>query len=381
MFHYLLSGDDALMKVAIASFASSTTPEGLPQSRFPSHVPQVIAGFCLYWVLQVCDHHLFFGDAAFSRQSLPRIDGVLEFFENHVDELGLVSGLPYDVWQYVDWVTTWGATDSHPDKGVPSSGRESNRHTYFSMLYSYVLQQAAVLLKQIGRPAHVAEYEARSKALNAAVIKHCFDGRFFTDSTAAIAREGSYSQHCQIFAVLCGACPPSSASRLLTESFSDSRFSKCSYMMEFYALRAMSQCGDDTYNNYFKTVWDPWRKMLRQNLTTWEEDAVRQRSDCHAWGSVPIFEYCVEVAGLWPSKPGWSAVRWAPRLALTGQLDAKVALGKENIAAVRYWRQADVVHVELSLEKAVEVVSCLPGREEVSHGVVRTVELSWTPPN
>lgn len=103
------------MRQAITGFAASVTPEGLPQSRFPSHAPQLVAGFSLYWILQVCDHYLFFGDMRFARSFIPRIDGVLEFFNSHIDELGLVSGLPKAVWQYVDWVTTWEATEEHPD--------------------------------------------------------------------------------------------------------------------------------------------------------------------------------------------------------------------------------------------------------------------------
>ena len=135
------------MRQAITKFAASVTSEGLTQSRFPSYVPQLIAGFPLYWILQVCDHHLFFGDTPYAHSFLPRIDGVFSFFDSHVDNLGLVSGLPYDVWQFVDWVTTWGATDEHPDKGVPTSGRKPNLHTYFSMLYAYFLKQAARLLR------------------------------------------------------------------------------------------------------------------------------------------------------------------------------------------------------------------------------------------
>lgn len=86
LFHYLLSGDDRLMRQAITNFAASVTPEGLTKSRFPSQVPQVIAGFSLYWILQVCDHHLFFGDKKFSRSLVPRIDGVFEFFDSHVEQ-------------------------------------------------------------------------------------------------------------------------------------------------------------------------------------------------------------------------------------------------------------------------------------------------------
>ncbi|KAJ4184941.1 hypothetical protein NW755_008855 [Fusarium falciforme] len=304
LFHYLLSGDDRLMRQAITNFAASITSEGLTQSRFPSHVPQIIAGFSLYWVLQVCDHHLFFGDTAYSRSFLPRIDGVFEFFDSHIDDLGLVSGLPEDVWQYVDWVTAWGATDEHPDKGVPTSGRKSNRHTYFSMLYAYVLKQAAQLVRHVGRPGYADEYESRAATVIEAIQTYCFDGRFFTDSTAEIAGEDAYSQHCQVFAILSGAAKPEDRSRLLTEAFSDPRFSKCSYVMQFYALRAFALAGDDTYETYWGRVWEPWKKMLANNLSTWEEDDVRQRSDCHAWGSVPVYEFCTELAGIQPRLPG-----------------------------------------------------------------------------
>lgn len=176
LFHYLLPGDDRLMRQAITNFAASVIPEGLTQSRFPSHVPQVIAGFCLYWILQICDHHLFFGDTRFARGFIPRIDGILDFFDAHIDELGLVSGLPEVVWQYVDWVTTWSATDEHPDKGVPTSGRESNRHTYFSMLYAWILQKVAGLVRDVGRPGHAAEYESRATSLLEAIRANCYTG-------------------------------------------------------------------------------------------------------------------------------------------------------------------------------------------------------------
>jgi hypothetical protein len=86
------------MRQAITNVAASVTPEGLTQSRFSSQIPQVMAGFSLYWILQVCDHHLFFGDKKFSRSFVPRIDGELAYFDSHVDSRGLVSGISEDVW-------------------------------------------------------------------------------------------------------------------------------------------------------------------------------------------------------------------------------------------------------------------------------------------
>lgn len=363
------------MRQAISSFGASVTAEGLPQSRFPSHVKQIIAGFTLYWILQVCDHHLYFGDTNYARRFLPRIDGVLEFFNSHIDDLGLVSGLPEDVWQYVDWVTTWGATDEHPDKGVPTSGRKTNRHTYFSMLYAYVLKQTAGLVRSVGRPGYADEYEARAESLLIAIRKHCYDGKFFTDSTADIADKLAYSQHCQVFAILSGAAEPSEHVRLLKESFGDPKFSKCSYMMMFYALRAYAVAGDALYESFWPSVWNPWRQMLANNLSTWEEDDVRQRSDCHAWGSVPIYEFCTELAGLQPIAPGFRKLLFRPRLRLSERLDVTVALGKDNLATVT-WRIRDDGRKEvlLRLEKPTEVVSKLPGGDEEEQGVVDTLD-------
>jgi hypothetical protein len=363
------------MRQAITNFAASVTPLGLTQSRFPSHVPQVIAGFSLYWILQVCDHHLYFNDTRYTRGFIPRIDGVLDFFDAHIDELGLVSGLPDVVWQYVDWVTTWGAADEHPDKGVPTSGRKSNRHTYFSLLYGYVLQKTARLVRALSRPGHATEYEERATSVLQAVRTHCWDGEFFTDSTADIADEQAYSQHCQVFAVLAGIVDTSESTRILTASLTDPRFSKCSYMMRFYAFRALSLAGPGVYESFWESMWAPWRGMLANNLSTWEEDDVRQRSDCHAWGSVPIYEYCTEVAGFQPLEPGWSKVLFKPRLSLAKTLEAKVALGSDNVATVS-WKSSGEGQkvVELRLEKPVEVLVQYPSGDRQEYGVVDHVK-------
>ena len=364
------------MRQTITTFSTSVTMDGLTQSRFPSHAPQLIAGFPFFWILQVCDHHLYFGDTGYTRSFLPRVDEVLEFFNVHIDHLGLVSGLPEDVWQYVDWVTTWGATDEHPDKGVPTSGRKTNRHTYFSMLYAYVLKEVAKLVRQVSRPGYAVEYEGRAEALVTAIRKHCYNGQFFTDSTVDVADELSYSQHCQVFAILCGASACKERAQLLNDSFSDPRFSKCSYVMRFYAHRAFAIAGDESYDSFWPQAWDPWRKMLSNNLSTWEEDDVRHRSDCHAWGSVPIYEFCTELAGVKPLAPGCSKLLFKPRVRLSEAISVKVALGRDNVASVSWKTEENgEKHIKLHLVTAVALTSQLPGQPEEDHGVTDRLTL------
>ena len=102
-----------------------------------------------------------------------------------------------------------------------------------------------------------------------------------------------------------------------------------------------------------------------------EEDDVRQRSDCHAWSAIMIYEFCTEIAGIQPLAPGFGKVLFSPRLALSEDLDARVALGEENVASVR-WKvnEAGRKEVVVKFERPVEFVSRMPGGDRVGHGEV-----------
>jgi hypothetical protein len=116
--------------------------------------------------------------------------------------------------------------------------------------------------------------------------------------------------------------------------------------------------------------------MLTYNLSTWEEDDVRQRSDCHAWGSVPIYEYCTELAGVRPIAPGWNKLLFKPRLRLSDLVTAKVAVGADNLATVCWSTEVnDEKHVSFQLEKSVEVVSQMRNGIETEHGIVDTISI------
>lgn len=383
LFHYLLSGDDCLMRQVIIGFAASMRPDGLVESRYPSHKPQIIPGFALFWVLQICDHHLFFDDPAFTRRMLPLVDQTLAFFDRHIDERGLVSGLPKRFWQFVDWAKEWAGTTDYPNGGVPVQGRRSNTFTYTSMLLAYVLDQVATMARHLDKPYLAEDYTTRADALRLAVAKHCFDGSFYCDSTTDQPAK-AYSQHTQVFAVLSKTCPPDGASRLLRSAFGlaetfSPRFAKCSYVLMFYAFRAFAQTGRENYNEFWPTAWRPWKEMLRKNLTTWEEDPVTQRSDCHAWGSVPIYEFSVEVAGLHVTSPGWRAMVFAPRVELSRSIRAKVAIGSGNSADVRWETGEDgEIAISLRLDKRIKVISRLPFGVEVDHGEIDHLELVTT---
>jgi hypothetical protein len=66
-------------------------------------------------------------------------------------------------------------------------------------------------------------------------------------------------------------------------------------------------------------------------------------------------------------------------LLLSRELDAKVALGKDNMATVSWKRGADdSIRVGLRLTQAVEVLSQLPDGVVVNHGRIDSLSLDYT---
>jgi hypothetical protein len=312
----------------------------------------------------VTDHYLYFGDAAFVRQFVPAADGILEHFARRLDPvLGLVACTDSTFWEFSDWASEW------KPMGIPPAGEQTGFLTYTNMLCIYTLHHMADLMRALDRPAVAEEYTLRADALIAAVKTHCFKLGHFTDGLASGALlDRDFSQHGQIWAVLCGAATGDEARSILRNCFMaqpgsssndetcpPSSFTKASQAMAFYTLRAASLAGGDVYDEIFHTFWEPWRKQLSQNLSTWCEDMVSYRSDCHAWGSTPLYEFMVEVAGIKPATPGWASVEFQPRVRLFPEFTAKVPLGGRLaswVAQVSWQRRLDFVHVSLSFVAA-----------------------------
>ncbi|KAI1608897.1 hypothetical protein EDD36DRAFT_423227 [Exophiala viscosa] len=103
---------------------------------------------------------------------------------------------------------------------------------------------------------------------------------------------------------------------------------KCSYSQSFYVLRAAAKAG--IYEAYFDRLIAPWREMIANNLTTWAEDDIMFRSDCHGWSSSPVYEIVHEIFGLSLAENGYRKVRIAPRFALQEEASGTFVIGKDD---------------------------------------------------
>ncbi|OAL47114.1 Six-hairpin glycosidase [Pyrenochaeta sp. DS3sAY3a] len=348
LFTYCISGDDNLARQAIIQLHNSFSPSiGLTASRAPSHQTQIIPHFSLFWICMVVDHFTYFNDVEFVRQFLPVCNAIFETFARRIDrERGLIRGLDATAkqWDFVDW------TDSWRPMGIPPAASRTGFQTYTNSLYAYSLTYSAALLDAVEQQGLARDYRARAASIAEAIERHCFNGQYFTDGLASTTDIGSdLSQTNQVWAILCGAASGTQARKILKDCLTSSDFAPASTAMSFYVLRAMSLVAGNIYGEQFHSFWEPWREQLLLGMTTWLEDTVSQRSDCHAWGSAPLYDFFAEVAGVKPGSPGWETIHFQPRLDLFPKLSAEVPLRtKFGLLVARVQWEEDGDHVSVS---------------------------------
>jgi len=354
VFTYHLSADDRLARKAIFDFHSSQLPNGMLQSRYPSVLPQIIPGFSLYWIMMVYDHYMYYGDKQLVRTYLSTIDALLDWFARQLDDLGLVGSLPPMYWSFVDWVEQW-----HDHAGVPPAGKQGPL-TVYSLMYAAALQYAATLNETADRLSTAEEYNRRAEAVKEAVRLHCWSAerQLFRDGPAT----DDFSEHVQIWSVISGTVQEQQARSLIVTMLQDSTLSKVSYAMSYFLFRALSMAG--LYERAFEK-WEIWRQLAQLNLTTWVEDPVSQRSDCHAWGAVPIYEFTAEILGVKPAAPGFKRIRIAPQPGYLTWAKGEVATPHGNVKVQWQIENSDTFILSVDGPPHIPVEIVLPNGERL----------------
>ena len=328
-----IAGDDRLMRNAIELFDRSGLREGITASRHPSHIPQFIPPYSLFWVSMVHDHWMLRDDPAWVRRFLPNVRGVLEWYERRVDESGLVGSTPW--WNYVD-------SPAFP-RGVPP-GAESGNSTVITLQFAYTLRQAAELEEALGLPGRAAHYRALADSLGLAAYEHAWDRerRLFADTPA---KQG-FSQHANVLAVLAGVMPPGEEKAVMERVLSDTSLVQASYYFRFYVDEALQKVG--LADRYIERL-EPWREMLALGLTTTPEFPEPTRSDSHAWSAHPNYGLLATVLGVRPAEPGFRSVLIAPGLGPLQRAQGRIAHpnGMIQVQVVRRGREGIVAEVEL----------------------------------
>jgi len=304
-----MSGDDRLMRQALTHFDLSRIPEGITASRYPSDLGQYIPTFSLFWVAMVHDYWMHRDDRAYVQGLMPGIRNVLSWFEDKVDETGLVGPLRF--WPFADWADEWGG-------GMPPGGKDGHS-VLITLQYAYALQRAVELENTFGRHEEAARLQALADALLDAARSKAWDADegLFRDSL----EDAAFSQHTNTMAVLTGAARNDERGAIMERVLEDRSLTQAGYYFSFYIHEAMREAG--LGRRYIEQL-EPWQDMLALGLTTTPEKPPPSRTDSHAWAAHPNYGLLATVLGIRPAAPGFTSVVIAPNLGPLQQAEGKM---------------------------------------------------------
>lgn len=352
VYTHRLSGDVRLSRQAIRLFAASQTPSGFLQARYPCAKEQIIPEFSLFFLEMLLDDYEQTGDRDFARRYLPSTYGIVQAFMDHIGTNGMFGQIGY--WEFADWTEAWADTHGTPTAAVKEQSALHNLH------FAYAVKCLSDLLEMLGETNHAHEMRLIAGRVATAVHHECYD------RARQMYKEGKtteqFSQHAQIWAVLCGIAEGKIARNALEHALNDPDVIPCSFCMQFYLFRALQKAG-----MYEKTLplWEQWKGLIEDDLTTIPENPGQPRSDCHGWGAVPLYEFPAVWLGVNPGTPGWKTIRITPQTELIRNCSGTCHTPAGPVFVGWARKGESLIHLWIRSPKGTETEVCLPDGRQV----------------
>ncbi|MCD6519159.1 MAG: alpha-L-rhamnosidase [Anaerolineae bacterium] len=294
---YVTTFDERLPILANSMFDWSRAPDGFTKSRYPSAIPQVIPPFSLWWVGMVHDFFLWRDRPELVRRWLSGVDAVLRGFQHYLSSEGLLSAIKG--WNYGDWVPAW--------KGGWPPEAKDGANALINLQYIYALDRAVELHTYFQEPAMAEHWRTISSQVRQAVIRTYWDEErgLLSDDPG----HRFYSEHVQALAILTNLLQGEQRQRMIEGLLSAPDLARTTIYFSHYLFEALYAIG--AIERLYERLGF-WFELPQRGFKTTLEAPEPSRSDCHAWGSHPIYHYYASFLGARPAAPGFKAIRIRP---------------------------------------------------------------------
>ena len=294
---FVMTNDDRLIRRNIDLFDFSRFRWQLVAEHYPSRTPQLSSTFSLLWISMVFDYSQWRGDIAYIKQKMIGVRAVLEQFRNLLDSAGLLGFLP--AWSFVDWVDSWEFGKVPTDNSGVSS--------FNNLLFVQSLKQTAEI------EAYIGEYDLAQRNLFLAdKIKEKVIDLFWDEEKALFADDLGhkfFSEHTQCIALLNDLLKQKEANICFNSLCEMKTISKASIYFTFYLIEVFKKFNrGDLIHNKIKF----WIELQEKGLKTPVEQPEPTRSDCHGWGSHPLYHMAASLCGIRPINFGFQKIEIAP---------------------------------------------------------------------
>lgn len=294
---YVMTPDTRLPKRAIELFDWSMYRWGMAAEHYPGRGGQLSPTFALIWVGMVRDFAYWRDDPKWVRERLPALRGTIDRFVVRLEDDGLLGPLPG--WPFVDWVNGWII-------GIPPGGKDG-KSSIVNLHLVQALLDAADVEEAYGEAALAERDRQWAKRLGQTIVD-----RFWVPERNLLADDDShtgFSEHAQCLAILSGVLSAEQEEQCLEAMLSAPDLRRCTIYFSFYLFEALARHGR---GDEIVKRWDLWKDLDELGLKTPIESPEPTRSDCHAWGSHPLFHARASLFGIRPASPGFASVVIAP---------------------------------------------------------------------
>ncbi len=346
--HFVTHLDLPLARKAMRHFNASRMHDGLTCARWPARDRMIIAPFSLYWIEVIHDYAHWRGELDSLRPHLRGVRGVIDAFI----EMGNGDGLleMHKGWNFVDWVPEW-------PMGIPP-GADGGVSSILNWQFVRILRKYATLETLFDEPELAARAERIADKLATALCVQLWDDQqgLFRDAPKA----QTYSEHAQSLAVLSNRLPAELQSRL--SGFTSRPITRATISFSHFVFEALFKMGEAM--PFFERLSD-WKILPDKGFLTLPEGPEPSRSDCHAWGSHPLYHLMASVLGIRPASAGFATIAIRPQLGPLQRAKGRIPHPKGMIE-VAFEKSSNQTHGQIRLPQG------LNGHLHINH---QTIEL------
>ena len=313
-----LSRDDRIIKRAIEIYDLATRDDGQCPFNYPTRGTQEGFTYTQCYLLMFGDYVMNHGDKEWLRARLPGMRKSMAGCELYENADGLIENTPG--WNFMDWVEGW-----------PSDGTMINTeygcklNSFVNLMWLLDMQSAAKVERAFGNDHLAAYWEGKAAKLMDAII-----AKFWDEKRSLIAdtvEKKSFCEHCQAMAIIAGLLPADKEAEMFRHLVEDKDLCRTTVYFNYYLFEAYFKMGR---SDLFQKRLDLWRDYVARGLTTLSEapdsgknGQPESRSDCHAWGSHPIWFMQSGIAGIRSDAPWFEKVLIEPQPGALKSLKAK----------------------------------------------------------
>ena len=300
---YLVSGlfdtEDRLVRNAITLYDADRRDNGMISFNCPTRGTQEGLGFSCCEVMMHGDYAFQHANRAWLAARAPGMNHTLMGFEAFARADGLLTKTPG--WNFVDWVPRWSG-------GVPPEGDSATPNAEINLQYLRAIQAVAKAEEALGETALAAHWHGRAARLAQAIKAEfwCPDRSLF----ASTAARKDFSEHAQCLALLGDVVTGEEAKACFKALVETPNLDRGTIYYKHYLFETFFKFG--RADLFFKNLGF-WKDCVDWGLSTiLETPEIESRSDCHGWGSHPLWHLHTGVAGVRSAAPWYEKVLVAP---------------------------------------------------------------------